>query len=78
MLGTAVGATVGVTSLVLNGLAVWANYDAIWFTWWLGDATGALIIAPVLILWAIHSRVGWSRGQALEASLLLLSLIFLA
>ena len=40
---TMVSATVGVTTLALGGLASWADYGAIWWTWWLGDAAGALI-----------------------------------
>src|SRR2546423_1706418 len=38
----------GVTSLAIGGFAQWANYGAIWTTWWLGDSTGDLIIAPFL------------------------------
>ena len=43
---TTVSATIGVTSLSLAGFAPWAGYSSIWFTWWLGDATGVLVIAP--------------------------------
>src|SRR5947207_3147496 len=38
IVSTTVSATVGVTSLMVSGLAAWANYGPIWFTWWLGDA----------------------------------------
>src|SRR5499427_295716 len=37
VLSTMVSATFGATSLVLSGLAVGANYQLIWLTWWLGD-----------------------------------------
>ncbi len=75
MLSTTVSATFGVTSLSLGGFASWADYGAIWFTWWLGDAVGALVVASVLLLWSDHPRPRWSRGQILEAALLLLSIV---
>jgi integral membrane sensor domain MASE1 len=43
---TAVGATVGVTTLCLARLAPWAQYRSIWLTWWFGDAGGIIIVAP--------------------------------
>jgi diguanylate cyclase (GGDEF)-like protein/PAS domain S-box-containing protein len=71
---TTISATIGVTSLLLNGLMPLSNISHVWLTWWLGNATGALIVAPVLILWAnfIHDR---DRTRVLEAVLLMLSLL---
>src|SRR5215469_6902992 len=54
---TIFSATIGVTSLCLDGYASWSKYVLIWFTWWLGDATGDLIIAPLLILWINNPRL---------------------
>ncbi len=48
-----------------------------WVTWWLGDATGDLIFAPVVILWAIAPPPRWSSEKALEVGLLLLLLVAL-
>jgi len=64
---TAVSATLGVTSLALTGYASWSDFGAIWLTWWLGDAGGALILAPALVLWANEPRVRWSSREELEA-----------
>jgi integral membrane sensor domain MASE1 len=47
---TMVSATAGVTSLALGGYAAWADYQGIWFTWWLGDAVGAIVVAPARAL----------------------------
>ena len=47
---TMVSATVGVTCVCLAGFAQWTEAAAIWSTWWIGDAGGDLICAPVLIL----------------------------
>ena len=71
---TAISATIGVASLVLNGLVPPPNVRHVWLTWWLGDATGALIVAPVLILWANYIR-DRDRTRVLEAALLMLSLL---
>ena len=67
---TAVSATVGVTTLWLGGHARWEGLGAIWLTWWLGDVAGALVVAPVLILWGLDRRVRLTRAQVLELLLL--------
>jgi signal transduction histidine kinase len=66
---TMVSATIGVASLAWGGYADWVNYGAIWRTWWLGDVAGALIVAPVLMLWSTSLRVHWRWEQAMEAAL---------
>ena len=75
MLSTMVSATVGVTSLALGGSATWADWGAIWLTWWLGDVVGALKVAPLLVLWLTNPRVQWQRGQVREAACLVLCLV---
>jgi signal transduction histidine kinase/CheY-like chemotaxis protein len=52
VLSTVVSATIGTISLRLAGFADSAKLGAIWFTWWLGDASGALVVAPTLLTWA--------------------------
>ena len=69
--GTTVSASVGVTTLALGGYASWGDYGAIWTTWWLGDAAGALIFAPPVLLWSGQLRRGF-RPRWLETSLSLL------
>ena len=44
-----VSATIGVTSLGLAGFVPWDLYGGVWKTWWLGDASGALVVTPLLI-----------------------------
>ena len=51
---TLISPSIGVTSLALVGFADWARYGPVWTTWWLGDATGDLIFAPVVILWDLE------------------------
>src|ERR1043166_9394206 len=75
VVSTTVSATFGVTSLALAGFTDWNSYASIWLTWWLGDAAGALIVAPLLLLWNANRRVHWPRGQALEALLFVVCLV---
>ncbi len=44
-----VSATIGVTSLAVSGFVPWPLYGDVWKTWWLGDASGALIVTPLLV-----------------------------
>jgi PAS domain S-box-containing protein len=46
------GATVGAASLGLADYADVTSLAAIWVTWWLRDAVGALVVAPVVVLWS--------------------------
>ena len=71
LLATTVSAGIGTSSLTLTGQAAWSDYTPIWLTWWLGDAFGAIIVAPMLILWAEDPAVQWDRRRAAEAALLL-------
>ena len=75
LLGTAVSATIGVTSLVVGGQAGWTAFGAIWLTWWFGDAAGALIVTPVLVLWGARASFATLRAQPFEAVLLLIVVV---
>jgi diguanylate cyclase (GGDEF)-like protein len=68
---TIISATIGVTTLAVAGFAQWQNFGSIWLTWWLGDATGDLVVAPFLILWLTRPRVRWHGWYTMEAVALL-------
>jgi PAS domain S-box-containing protein len=78
ILSTALGATFGVTSLAVGGLASWAQYQAIWLTWWLGDLVGILIITPLLALWGTQPFPPLKTRRTLEASFLSASVLIVA
>ena len=78
MVSTIISPAFGVTSLALAGFADWTNYGAIWLTWWLGDTTGDLLIAPLIILWSIASKRRWNRREAVEVGIVLLLLFVLS
>ncbi len=44
-----VSSTVGATGLAVFGIAPWVMYSQIWFTWWLGDLAGVLILTPAIL-----------------------------
>ena len=75
LLSTVVSATFGVTSLTLGGSSQWTHYPALWLTWWLGDAVGDLIIAPLLVIWLTRPYPEWKLNRSIEAVGLLLTLI---
>src|SRR5881409_761351 len=68
----------GLTSLALTGFAAWANYGAIWLTWWLGDVTGVLVFTPLVFLWSVASKRRWNKKEAAEVGALLLLLVLLS
>ena len=49
---TVVSATIGVSSLAVAGYAEMSSFISVWLTWWLGDLAGALVVTPVVVLWA--------------------------
>jgi diguanylate cyclase (GGDEF)-like protein len=74
MVSTTISATIGVTTLALAGFATWAKYGTIWTTWWLGDAVGALLVTPLVLLWWENPRLNWTRRQIAELGALFLGL----
>lgn len=49
LLSTAVSATVGVSTLFLGGVLPRAELLATWRVWWVGDAVGDIVVAPLLM-----------------------------
>ena len=77
-ISTIISPAFGVTSLAVAGFADWANYGAIWLTWWLGDATGDLVFTPLVLLWSVASKRHWNKKEAAEVGALLLLLVLLS
>lgn len=61
-----ISASIGLTSLATVGYIEPKNFADAWITWWLGDVTGALVIAPVIVLWAAGHHYAFSRNEFLE------------
>jgi PAS domain S-box-containing protein len=75
MVATAIAATVGVATLTTAGLASVDDTIAIWLTWWLGDAVGALVVTPLLLLWNQPFAVAWNGRRLIELLALAVSVV---
>jgi integral membrane sensor domain MASE1 len=65
VLSTAVSATVGAMALsgLLPDLHPWSQLPRNWFLWWVGDAMGNLLVAPVLLTLGTTAREWEWRGR---------------
>jgi PAS domain S-box-containing protein len=67
ILSTTVSATNGVTTLVVSGDVSASDSGSEWLLWWIGDAMGDLVVAPLLLVWAATPLPRLGRTRALEA-----------
>ncbi len=67
VIACSVSATIGISSLKLAGLTRGGSYGDIWLTWWMGDLGGALVLAPMLLLWSRPWRIDKKRTTLTEA-----------
>ena len=51
VLAMGVTATNGVLNLALAGVVSWSSSVSVWWVWWVGDAMGVLLVAPVILTW---------------------------
>ena len=49
LISTAISATIGVATLCAGAVQPWTRFGELWSDWWLGDAIGALVVAPVIV-----------------------------
>jgi signal transduction histidine kinase len=76
-LGTLISAVFGVVSLRLGDVINADEFVNVFRTWWLGDFSGALVFAPLILVWAARRTWRMPRLQLAEAVLLLAVLIVL-
>jgi integral membrane sensor domain MASE1 len=76
-LTTMVAATIGATGMMLGGPGEWASFGKDWRLWWLGDALGALVVAPLILVLAPCANVRMNRWFILEGMALLFATILL-
>lgn len=72
---TALSAFVGPASLALGGALDWALYWPVWMQWLMGDATGVVVLTPLLLAWSRGPRAVASTAGRLEAAVLSLSIV---
>ena len=58
-----VNATIGVSSLWIGGVIPGALTLFSWWTWWVGDSLGVLIVTPLVLIWTAEPRQVWRRRR---------------
>ena len=70
---TTVSATIGSLALLAGGHIPTRSLVATWSVWWVGDAMGALLVAPALLTWGSRAegleRRSWGETLVLAAVL---------
>jgi PAS domain S-box-containing protein len=66
-----ISATMGVTALRMGGYVEATQLGAVWMTWWVGDAASALLLAPVIVLWAVAGPRAFGRRELAKTAILL-------
>ena len=46
-----VSCTIGATGILISNIVSPSEYFSVWFTWWIGDLTGILLLSPFLVVW---------------------------
>lgn len=72
---TMISATIGVATLYSAGLVQQAKLGETWRTWWIGDAIGALLVSPAILVWAKRPRLHPSAHRVAEATALTLGVL---
>lgn len=72
-----IAATVGILSMHLAGILPSAMSRWTWWTWWTGDLIGALVCAPLLLVWSRKPHCAWRPAAVVEAASLLLLILLL-
>ena len=67
---TLIAATFGATSLALSGGERWAHFGTVFITWWLGDAGGIFVVAPLILLATTNYGIKWDLRRIIEAGAL--------
>ena len=73
-----VSAAFGPLALRLGGVITTSELDDVFRTWTLGDAAGALVVAPALLTWATFGLRGIRRRDVAEGGVVLVVLLVLA
>jgi signal transduction histidine kinase len=66
--GTAVSAVFGALSLRLGGVIPSGQLGTVWRTWFLGDLSGALVFAPLLLCWVGVQIDAFAPRQVFEGA----------
>jgi GGDEF domain-containing protein len=61
-----IAASIATVTLTLEGAMAWSEFLPNWRTWWQGDATGMIIVTPLILSWSIRDAAPWSLRKKIE------------
>jgi len=75
-ISTLVNSTIGTISITAVGLIHRSEFINVWWTWWVGDTAGILLITPMVYAWILFPLQSLTKNKIIEG-ISLLSLMFL-
>lgn len=72
---TTISASIGVLTLLIAGRDIQLFIWPIWFTWWIGDFLGLLVITPLILVWFSHWPIKWKSKAFIEGFIVILLLL---
>jgi signal transduction histidine kinase/ActR/RegA family two-component response regulator len=73
---TLISATIGAITLCATGLEPWNRFSSLWAVWWIGDAIGDLVFAPLLLVWAKGIHGARNTHRLVEAAAVIAATVF--
>jgi diguanylate cyclase (GGDEF)-like protein len=67
-LAGAIAASVALIPLAAGHPLTWEGSLRNWWTWWQGDLSGMIVVAPLILSWNARAAVAWPAGKKLEAA----------
>ena len=75
---TAISAIIGTATLILTTQTPRSSFFDVWITWWIGDLLGALVVAPIIMVWLKPHSLVKIRKNILEWFGLIILIIFIS
>ncbi len=75
LFGTTINALFNVASVYAAGQADWENLGSAFLMWWIPNAMGCLVVAPLFMTWSHFQLPRWSGPRAVELVLCAAGLI---
>jgi diguanylate cyclase (GGDEF)-like protein/PAS domain S-box-containing protein len=76
-LGSMVSASIGVGTLVLNGIVTKSAAGHNFLNWWQGDILGILLVTPLILVWR-HIPYDWIKRERITEAIICFGLSFFA
>jgi signal transduction histidine kinase len=73
---TLIAASIGTFTLLIGGKIVISAFPFTWFTWWIGDMLGILIITPLILVWSGRIEIR-AKAQSLWEAVILVSVFLI-